>query len=71
MEIKRYKTEQEAVNNAKALSLTHGDFSVIESPHREDPDAGRFVVEEGDGGFVRSWERHVAVFHKGKKRRNA
>ncbi|MCP4899937.1 MAG: hypothetical protein GY906_23460 [bacterium] len=59
--MKRFDTEAEAVAHAKTL---RGLAYVIESASREDPAAGRFIVDE-DGGLIRNWERLIAIYHCG------
>jgi hypothetical protein len=63
---KRFASEKEAIAFAKKMSRDRKIYlAVRESPHPTDPENNRFIVDTDD--FVRSWERLIAIFEKGKK----
>ena len=63
----RFKTEQDARDHAREASRGSEPVYVIESPprDREHMDKGNFVVDTD--GFVRTWERTVALYEDGEE----
>lgn len=68
--IRKWKLE-DAHYAAQKLSREHGEAVVIESPEQPDGEGdfqgvGRWVVEDGDGGMIRSWERVMERYVDGR-----
>lgn len=63
--MRRYFTEETARTMAEGISRGGVEAVVIESPYRGEEERGRWVVEVGGEGFIRSWERVVARYRDG------
>jgi len=64
--MRRYENESDAIEAARRYSGTDRaqTYYVIESPHRDNPEAGRWVVDTD--GMVMNYERLVATYENGK-----
>lgn len=64
----RRGTEDSARALAQERSKNYGRrVSVVQSPNREHAEVEPYVVEDGEGGIIRMWERLVAVYDNGKE----